>query len=264
MKRLIGLGLVLLLAPLTAPAIAAAQTGEPVAKVLIYSGTTGYRHSGTGEAIQPAVVELIQNKLLEAGIASDYRSCNGQGAAAGTLPGCRNATVGNPAIFTPANLAQYDAIFFWQASSLNRGDTTSPQLFTTAEQQAIEAFARAGGGIGAMHASVTMGAGAVTWPWWDAPGDSAIGALMPGHSATDANNLATVEVSDRHHPSTKDLPDSYRFGDEHYTFSSNVRGTHHVLMTLDEESYNVGTGITRMGGKTQAGGVEGNTRNVEC
>ena len=98
-----------------------------------------------------------------------------------------------------------------------------------------------------MHASVTMGAGAVTWPWWDAPGDSAIGALMPGHSATDANNLATVEVSDRHHPSTKDLPDSYRFGDEHYTFSSNVRGTHHVLMTLDEESYNVGTGVTRMG-----------------
>ena len=75
-------------------------------------------------------------------------------------PGCRNATVGNPAIFTPANLAQYDAIFFWQASSLNRGDTTSPQLFNTAEQTAIEEFARAGGGIGAMHASVTMGAGA--------------------------------------------------------------------------------------------------------
>ena len=70
---------------------------------------------------------------------------------------------------------------------------------------------------------------------------------MPGHSATDANNIATVEVSDRNHPSTKDLPDSYRFGDEHYTFSSNVRGTHHVLMTLDEESYNVGTGVTRMG-----------------
>ena len=98
-----------------------------------------------------------------------------------------------------------------------------------------------------MHASVTMGAGQVTWPWWDAPGDSAIGALMPGHSATDANNIATVQVSDRNHPSTKDLPDSYRFGDEHYTFSSNVRGTHHVLMTLDEETYNVGNGVTADG-----------------
>ena len=244
-RKWLGLLVALLALGSLAPATASAQ-GE-TAKVLIYSGTTGYRHANATEAIQPAVVELIQSKLQAAGVTSDYRTCSGHGTGTGTLPGCRNTTVGNPAIFTSANLAQYDAIFFWQASSLNRGDTTSPQLFTTAEQQAIEEFARAGGGIGAMHASVTMGAGAVTWPWWDAPGDSAIGALMPGHSATDANNLATVQVSDRHHPSTKDLPDSYRFGDEHYTFSSNVRGTHHVLMTLDEESYNVGTGITRMG-----------------
>ncbi len=244
-RKWVGLVVALLALGLLAPAAASAQ-GD-TAKVLIYSGTTGYRHANATEAIQPAVVELIQSKLQAAGVTSDYRTCSGHGTGTGTLPGCRNTTVGNPAIFTSANLAQYDAIFFWQASSLNRGDTTSPQLFTTAEQQAIEEFARAGGGIGAMHASVTMGAGAQTWPWWDAPGDSAIGALMPGHSATDANNLATVQVSDRHHPSTKDLPDSYRFGDEHYTFSSNVRGTHHVLMTLDEESYNVGTGITRMG-----------------
>ncbi|MDA0180604.1 PKD domain-containing protein [Solirubrobacter phytolaccae] len=244
-RKWVGLAVALVLLGALAPAAASAQTES--AKVLIYSGTTGYRHAGTSEAIQPAVVELIQAKLQAAGIASDYRTCNGHGTGTGTIPGCRNTTVGNPAIFTGANLAQYDAIFFWQASSLNRGDTTSPQLFNTAEQTAIEAFARAGGGIAAMHASVTMGAGAVTWPWWDGPGDSAIGALMPGHSATDANNLATVEVSDRHHPSTKDLPDSYRFGDEHYTFSSNVRGTHHVLMTLDEESYTVGSGVTRMG-----------------
>ena len=98
-----------------------------------------------------------------------------------------------------------------------------------------------------MHASVTMGAGAVTWPWWDAPGNSAIGALMPGHSATDINNVADIQVSDRNHPSTRDLPDQYEFGDEHYTFSSNPRGTHHILMTLDEESYNVGSGVTSMG-----------------
>ena len=234
-----------------AMAFAMALTAQPAAaqdeKVLIYSGTTGYRHSAAGEAIQPAVVDQIQSRLLAAGIASDYRSCNGQGTGAGTLPGCRNATVGNPAIFTAANLAQYDAIFFWQASSRFREDTTGQRLFTDGEQAAIEAFARAGGGIGAMHASVTMAAGQVTWPWWDAPGDSAIGALMPGHSATDANNIATVQVSDRNHPSTRDLPDSYRFGDEHYTFASNVRGTHHILMTLDEETYTVGSGVTSMG-----------------
>ena len=233
MRRVwIGLALACALLPFMV-SVAAAQ--EP--KVLIYSGTVGYRHAGTGEAIQPAVVELIQAKLQAAGIASDYRTCNGQSA-------CRGV---NPTLFTEANLAQYDAIFFWQASSRNRDDTTGQRLFTDGEQAVIENFARAGGGLAAMHASVTMAAGAVTWPWWDAPGDSAIGALMPGHSATDANNIATVQVSDRNHPSTKDLPDSYRFGDEHYTFSSNVRGTHHVLMTLDEETYNVGNGVTRMG-----------------
>jgi glucose/arabinose dehydrogenase len=240
----VGLAAMLAFMPFAAQS-AAAQTAT--AKVLLYSGTTGYRHSGTGEAIQPAVVDLIQSRLLAAGIETDYRSCNGQGTGAGTLPGCRNPDVGNPAIFTAANLAQYDAIFFWQASSRFREDTTGQRLFTDGEQAAIEQFVNAGGGVAAMHASVTMGAGQVTWPWWDAAGDSAIGALMPGHSATDVNNVATVQVSDRHHPSTRDLPDSYEFGDEHYTFASNVRGTHHVLMTLDEESYDVGAGVTRMG-----------------
>jgi glucose/arabinose dehydrogenase/type 1 glutamine amidotransferase len=224
---------------------AAAQVDT--AKVLMYSGTTGYRHSGPGEAIQPAVVDLIRSRLLAAGVDADYRTCNGEGTGGGALPGCRNPVEGNPAIFTPENLAQYDAIFLWQASSRFREDTTGQRLFADAEQAAIEDFVGAGGGIAAMHAPVTMGAGQVTWPWWDAAGDSAIGALMPGHSATDINNVATVQVSDRHHPSTRGLPSSYEFGDEHYTFSSNVRGTHHVLMTLDEESYNVGSGVTRMG-----------------
>ena len=233
MRRVwLGLAVVCALLP-SMVSVAAAQ--QP--KVLVYSGTTGYRHAGNGEAIQPAVVELIQSRLQAAGIESDYRTCNGTA----------NCRATNPDIFTSANLANYDAIFFWQASSRNRDDTTGQRLFTDSEQAAIEEFARSGGGIAAMHASVTMGAGQVTWPWWDAPGDSAIGALMPGHSATDINNVATVEVSDRHHPSTRDLPDSFRFGDEHYTFSSNPRGTHHVLMTLDEESYNVGNGVTRMG-----------------
>ena len=86
----------------------AAAQGD-TAKVLMYSGTTGYRHSGPGEAIQPAVVDLIRSRLLAAGIEADYRTCNGQGTGAGTLPGCRNPDVGNPAIFTDENLAQYDA-----------------------------------------------------------------------------------------------------------------------------------------------------------
>jgi glucose/arabinose dehydrogenase/type 1 glutamine amidotransferase len=236
----VGAGLVLVGA---SPAVGQGGT----ANVLIFSGTTGYRHGGPGEAIQPDVVEAIQDQLAAAGITSDYRTCDGTGTGGGALPGCRNPTEGVPAVFTSENLEQYDAIFFWQASSQFRGQPQTGPLFNAGEQAAIEEFAHARGGIAAMHASVTMGAGDVTWPWWDAPGDSAIGALMPGHSATDISNVATVQVSDRNHPSTSDLPSSYEFGDEHYTFSTNVRGTHHVLMTLDEESYDLGSGVTSMG-----------------
>ena len=135
-RKWLGLMVALLALGWLAPATASAQ-GE-TAKVLIYSGTTGYRHANATEAIQPAVVELIQSKLQAAGVTSDYRTCSGHGTGAGTLPGCRNETVGNPAIFTSANLAQYDAIFFWQASSRNRDDTTGQRLFTDSEQGAIE------------------------------------------------------------------------------------------------------------------------------
>src|SRR5690606_12093130 len=165
---------------------AAPASAQADAKVLIYSGTTGYRHAGAGEAIQPQVVQLIQSQLADAGIESDYVTCDGTGTGGGSLPGCQNPAV-NPSVFTEQNLAQYDAIFFWQASSQFRGQPNTGPLFTQAQRDAIEAFARSGGGIAAMHASVTMGAGDITWPWWDAPGDSAIGALMPGHSATDIN-----------------------------------------------------------------------------
>ena len=81
-RKWVGLVVALLALGLLAPAAASAQ-GD-TAKVLIYSGTTGYRHANSGEAIQPAVVELIQAKLAAAGVTSDYRTCNGHGTGAGT------------------------------------------------------------------------------------------------------------------------------------------------------------------------------------
>ena len=52
MRRVwIGLAVALFLLPLAAPT---AEAQSDPAKVLIYSGTAGYRHSGATEAIQPA------------------------------------------------------------------------------------------------------------------------------------------------------------------------------------------------------------------
>ena len=64
---------------------------------------------------------------------------------------------------------------------------------------------------------------------------------MPGHSANSTTaNLATVQTADNNHLSTRDLPDTWQLGDEHYNYLVNVRGGHHVLATYDERTYNPG------------------------
>jgi glucose/arabinose dehydrogenase len=217
-RLLLGIAIALTLAALAAPP-AGAQ--EP-AHVLIYSGTTAHRHV---PAINQGIVP-IQDALDEAGITYDWENC---GETGGGLPTCQDPNQ-NPRIFTPENLAQYDAIFLFNAG----GNT--PPLWNQSQRDAIQGFVNAGGGIAANHLATDMGAGQVSWPWWDGVGNSALGTTMPAHPA--APQTARVHVSDRNHPSTRDLPDVIEeHSDEHYSFDRNVRGTHHVLATLDETSY---------------------------
>ena len=245
-RKWVGLLVALLALGALAPATASAQ-GE-TAKVLIYSGTTGYRHANCdrGDPARGGGADPVQ----AAGGGHHERLPHVQRArhrhrhAPGLPQRRRSATPPSSRPRTSRSTTRSSSGRRLRSTAATRPARSCSR--PPSRRRSRSSPARAAASARCTRRS-TMGAGAVTWPWWDAPGDSAIGALMPGHSATDANNLATVEVSDRHHPSTKDLPDSYRFGDEHYTFSSNVRGTHHVLMTLDEESYNVGTGVTRMG-----------------
>ena len=98
-----------------------------------------------------------------------------------------------------------------------------------------------GGGIGGVHNATDMGTQQQTWDWWDGNSpNSAVGSLMAGHAATSLTNIAQVQVADHNHLATKNLPDQYGMGDEHYNFQRNVRGSHHVLATLDERTYNPG------------------------
>ena len=98
-----------------------------------------------------------------------------------------------------------------------------------------------------MHASVTMGAGAGVV--------AVVGRARRWRDRrADAGPLGDRRRRRRDGPGLRPRApvhegpvDSYRFGDERYTVSSNVRGTRHVLMTLDEETSDVGTGVARMG-----------------
>src|ERR687895_1067589 len=134
---------------LSLAAVAEAQA----AKVLIYTGTTGFRHS---DAINNGIGP-IQRALDEAGVAYDREDCNRNGGA----PGNCDHPDKNPRIFTPQNLAQYDAIFLFNASDKWAGGGLPGPLWNTAQRDAIREFVNNGGGIAANHNAVDMGAGQV-------------------------------------------------------------------------------------------------------
>ena len=215
-------------AALVAPSVASAQ-GEGK-RILLYTGTTGFRHTDAINNGRP----VVQTALQAIGFTVDWEDCTNNA----TTPGANNCNHAdkNPRIFTDANLARYDAIVLLNASAGPPGP-----LWDAAAKAAIIKYMQNGGGIAAVHNATDMGTQQQTWDWWDGNSpNSAVGSLMAGHAATSLTNIAQVQVSDHNHLSTKDLPDQYGMGDEHYNFQRNVRGSHHVLATLDERTYNPG------------------------
>jgi hypothetical protein len=210
-------------------------------RVMIYTGTTGFRHADAINNGRP----VVQSALQKLGFTVDWEDCNGFGTGVGQ---CQNPDE-NPRVFSEANLANYDAILFLNASDFFSGTGGNPgQLFgasnpseSTPQREAIIDFVQNGGGIAAVHNMTDAGAGQTTWDWWDGNNaNSVVGTTMAGHAATSLSNVAQVHVDDPDHLSTEDLPDQYGFGDEHYNWDRNVRGDHHVLLTLDESTYNPG------------------------
>ena len=214
-----------LLATVLAPA-AQAQAGRK--RILLYTGTTGFRHTDAINNGRP----VVQAAIEAAGYTVDWEDCTNNGGAASN---CDNADK-NPRIFTDTNLARYDAIVLLNSSAGPPGP-----LWSDAQKASIIKYVQNGGGIAGVHNATDMGTTAETWNWWDGNnGNSVVGATMAGHAATSLTNVAQVQVADHNHLATRDVPDTYGMGDEHYNFRRNVRGTHHVLATLDERTYTPG------------------------
>ena len=224
----VALATVVALLMLVGGAGSSAHAQAPEAKrVMIYTGTMGFRHTAAINTGRP----IVQTALESAGYIVDWEDC--------TNAVCRTADK-NPRIFTPENLARYASILMFQAGDSFTQPALAGQLWDPAEEAAIIGFVQNGGGISAVHNATDMGVGLPTWDWWDGSPNSAMGTTMPGHAASSLNNVATVQVADHNHLSTRDLPDTYTRGDEHYNYLRNVRGTHHVLATLDERTYTPG------------------------
>ena len=124
------------------------------------------------------------------------------------------------AAFTADTLAQYDAVVFL---------STTGDPLDDAQQAAFEDYIRTGGGYAGVHAASDT---EYDWAWYG----GLVGAYFDSHPPI---QQATVEVSDRKHPSTAHLPQRWQRTDEWYSFRSNPRGDVHVLATLEQGAMGV-------------------------
>jgi type 1 glutamine amidotransferase len=124
--------------------------------------------------------------------------------------------------FRARTLRGFNAVVFLNTT----GDVLGP-----AQQSAFRAYIRHGGGFAGVHAATDT---EYDWPFYD----RLIGTHFQSHPAIQP---ATVEVADRRHPSTRDLPRRWTRADEWYNFAADPRGRVHVLAVLDESTYSGGT-----------------------
>ncbi|MBB5922972.1 glucose/arabinose dehydrogenase [Actinoalloteichus hoggarensis] len=125
--------------------------------------------------------------------------------------------------FTDDNLAQYEVVV-WLSTT---GDVLNDE-----QQGAFERYIQGGGGYAGVHAASDTEYG---WPWY---GDL-VGAYFDSHPHIQE---ATVTVEDHDHPSSAHLPDEWVRTDEWYNYQENPREDVHVLASLDESSYDPGSG----------------------
>ncbi|MET7422551.1 ThuA domain-containing protein [Dactylosporangium sp. NPDC005555] len=117
--------------------------------------------------------------------------------------------------FTAANLARYRAVVFLNTT----GDVLDP-----AQQTAFEGYITAGGGYVGVHAAAET---EPDWPFYQTLVGAKVAAASPVGSGR-------ISVADRAHPSTETMPRNLTLTEEWYDFTTNVRGSSHVLATLDE------------------------------
>jgi len=194
----IGLFIAALAVTLTAPAIA-----KDKGRVLVYSGSTGYRH----ESI-PAAVASIKALGEKAGYVID--------------------TSEDPEVFTAENLARYKALVLVSNST----DPKKPESewFTGAKRDALQSFLKSGKGVIGLHAASDSH---YNWGWYG----QMIGGYFERHPKGTPKGVVTVV--DAKHPATAKLPKSLERNDEWYYYKD-FDPTVRVLVTIDPKSIGEG------------------------
>jgi uncharacterized protein len=125
------------------------------------------------------------------------------------------------AMFTKTALDTFNVVIFL---------CTSGNILDEAGENALQQFVESGKGLVTIHSGTDT---EYDWKWYN----EAIGAHFLGHPPT---QKATVIIEDRNNLSTSHFPGStWTTEDEWYSFRRNPRNDVHVLISIDESTYNV-------------------------
>jgi type 1 glutamine amidotransferase len=129
----------------------------------------------------------------------------------------------NAAAFTDENLANYDVVIFL---------CTTGDVLNAAQQGAFERYIQAGGGYAGIHSASDT---EYDWPWYG----GLVGAYFRDHpgSVNPQYQVATMNVEDRHTAATRRLGRTWTREEEWYNFRTNPRDDVHVLLSVDESTY---------------------------
>ncbi|MFG6402847.1 ThuA domain-containing protein [Microbacterium sp. P04] len=208
-----------------APNAAIGAEADEDYQILVVGETLGFRHSHIDDTTL-ALIKLGE----ENGFTVDVWD-----PPVGRSPGQPALSMTESPFTSTEDLSKYATIVFASpVDGTNSQNPASPRLLDDAELAAFQGYIRGGGGYLGLHAA-TDAMHAVPW-YSELTGG---GARFRSHPA---QQQATMRVENPAHPSTTMLPAEWSRYDEWYNFTTNPREDVHVLITLDETTYNPGNG----------------------
>ncbi|HEX9342460.1 MAG TPA: ThuA domain-containing protein [Actinomycetota bacterium] len=180
------------------------------------SPTPGTR-AGAGGTLRVLVFSKtagFRHASIPAGIAAIQELGRGNGFA---VDATEDATR-----ISDAGLAPYRVLVFL---------STTGDFLDSAQQAALQRWVERGGGWVGIHAAADA---EYHWAFYG----ELVGAWFARHPKV---QRATIHVTDRRHPATAALPETWTRTDEWYDFKTNPRGAVHVLATVAESSYQGGS-----------------------
>jgi type 1 glutamine amidotransferase len=184
--------------------------------VLVFSRTAAFRHT---ECIPQGTVAIAEMGVRE---------------------GFEVDATENPADINDANLAKYDAVV-WLC--------TTGDVLNATQQAAFERYIRAGGGYAGIHSASDT---EYDWAWYG----GLVGAYFRDHPGVPGVNaqfqVATMDVEDRRSAATRHLGRTWTREEEWYNFRTNPRDSVHVLLSVDESTYDP-RGYSQPGGSPPMG-----------